>query len=90
MDLVVAVKEMSSNDISASLGYSGTSFLFNVGFKQNNFMGMGKSLSLAAANSSSEKSFSLSYNNPYHTIDGVGRGVKAYYNQSDADDCVEE
>ena len=86
VDLDVVVKELSSNDISASLGYSGSSFLFNVGFKQNNFMGMGKSLSLAASNSSSEKSFSLSYNNPYHTIDGVGRGVKAYYNQADADE----
>ena len=86
VDLDVIVKDsQSSNDISASIGYSGSSFLFNVGLKQNNFMGLGKSMSVSASNSKSNKSFNLSYNNPYHTIDGVGRGVNVYFNKSDAE-----
>ncbi len=86
VDLDVIVKDaQSSNDISASIGYSGSSFLFNVGLKQNNFMGLGKSMSVSASNSKSTKSFNLSYNNPYHTVDGVGRGVNVYLNKSDAE-----
>ncbi len=82
---VIVTDAQSSNDISASIGYSGSSFLFNVGLKQNNFMGMGKSMSVSASNSKSNKSFNLSYNNPYHTIDGVGRGFNIYLNKSDAE-----
>jgi len=86
VDLDVIVKDaQSSNDISASIGYAGSSLLFNVGLKQNNFMGSGKSLSVSAANSKSTTSFNLTYNNPYHTVDGVGRGFNVYFNKSDAD-----
>jgi len=47
-------------------------------------MGTGKSLSVAATNSESTKSFRVSYNNPYHTVDGVGRGFNVYYDKTDA------
>ncbi len=47
-------------------------------------MGTGKSLSVAASKSNVNKNFRLSYNNPYHTVDGVGRGFNIYYNKSDA------
>jgi outer membrane protein insertion porin family len=84
VDLDVTVVETSSNRFNAGLGYSGNGLLFNVGLTQNNFMGTGKSLSLNAANSSATKSFRISYNNPYHTVDGVGRGFNVYYNKTDA------
>jgi len=87
VDLDVTVKERSSNQFTAGVGYSQSAgVLFNLGLKQNNFMGTGKSLSVSAANSESSRNFKLSYNNPYHTIDGVGRGFKVYYDKTDATD----
>ena len=84
VDLDVIVTEMSANRFNASVGYSGSGIQFSVGLTQNNFMGTGKSVSVQATNSSSTKNFRLSYNNPYHTVDGVGRGFNVYYNKNDA------
>lgn len=83
IDLDVIVSEQSANRFSAGVGYSGSSVIFNVGLEQNNFMGTGKSLSLAATNSKTKQSFRMSYNNPYHTVDGVGRGFNVYYDKND-------
>jgi len=85
VDLDVIISEQSSNQFTAGVGYSQSDgILFNLGLTQNNFMGTGKSLSVAGSRSENEQSFNLSYNNPYHTIDGVGRGFRVYYDKSDA------
>ena len=85
VDLDVTVKERSSNQFTAGVGYSQSEgLLFNVGLTQNNFMGTGKSLSIAAENSASKKNLRLSYNNPYHTKDGIGRGFNVFYNKTNA------
>jgi len=85
IDLDVTVKERSSNQFTAGVGYSqNEGLLFNIGLTQNNFMGTGKSLSIAAENSASKKNLRLSYNNPYHTKDGVGRGFNVFYNKTNA------
>ena len=84
VDLDVIISEQNSNRFNASIGYGGSGLIFNVGLKQNNFMGTGKSLSVSATRSSSTKSFRLSHNNPYHTVDGVGRGFNIYYDTTDA------
>ncbi|MCK5902557.1 MAG: outer membrane protein assembly factor BamA [Cocleimonas sp.] len=85
VDLDVTIKERSSNQFTAGVGYSQSDgLLFNVGLSQNNFMGTGKSLSISAENSSVSKQMRISYNNPYHTIDGVGRGFNVFYNKTDA------
>lgn len=87
VDLNVLIVEQSSNRFNAAVGYSGSGVLFSVGLKQNNFMGTGKSLTVAATNSKSTKNFRISYNNPYHTVDGVGRGFNVYYNKIDASEA---
>ena len=84
VDLDVIITEKSSNQFNASVGYGGSGLIFNIGLKQNNFMGTGKSLSVSATRSDSTRSFRLSHNNPYHTIDGVGRGFNVYYSETDA------
>ncbi|MCK5916846.1 MAG: outer membrane protein assembly factor BamA [Cocleimonas sp.] len=88
IDLDVTVKERSSNQFTAGVGYSQSDgLLFNVGLTQNNFMGTGKSLSIAAENSASTKNLRMSYNNPYHTTDGIGRGFNVFYNKTNADEA---
>jgi outer membrane protein insertion porin family len=88
VDLDVTITERSSNQFTAGVGYSQSDgLLFNVGLSQNNFMGTGKSLSIAAENSASTKNLRISYNNPYHTVDGIGRGFNVFYNKTNADEA---
>ena len=88
IDLDVTITERSSNQFTAGVGYSQSDgLLFNVGLSQNNFMGTGKSLSIAAENSASTKNLRISYNNPYHTVDGIGRGFNVFYNKTNADEA---
>lgn len=87
VDLDVIVSEQSSNQFNAGVGYSQSNgLLFNIGLKQNNFMGTGKSLSVAAAKSDSTKNLRFSFNNPYHTVDGVGRGFNVFLEDNNADE----
>ena len=91
VDLEVTIKEQLSNQFSAGVGYSQSQgVIFNLGLKQQNFLGSGKSLGINANNSSSTKRFSLSYFDPYHTVQGVGRGFDLYYNKTDTseDDLI--
>ena len=60
--------------------------MFNLGLAQNNFLGTGKSLSVSGERSDSTNKFRLSYNNPYHTVNGVGRGFNIFYEENDADE----
>ncbi len=79
VDLDVIVSEQSSNQFNAGLGYSQSNgLLFNLGLAQNNFLGTGKSLSVSGEKSDSTNRFRFSYNNPYHTVDGVGRGFNVF------------
>lgn len=87
VDLDVIVSEQSSNQFNAGLGYSQSNgLLFNLGLTQNNFLGTGKSLSLNGERSDSTNKFRLSYNNPYHTVNGVGRGFNVFYEENNADE----
>ena len=87
VDLDVVVSEQSSNQFNAGVGYSQSNgLLFNLGLAQNNFLGTGKSLSVSGEKSDSTNRFRLSYNNPYHTVDGVGRGFNVFYEDNDADE----
>ena len=87
VDLDVIVSEQSSNQFNAGVGFSQSNgLLFNLGLTQNNFLGTGKSLSVNGERSDSTNRFRLSYNNPYHTVNGVGRGFNVFYEENDADE----
>ncbi len=87
VDLEVTVKERLSNQFTAGLGYSQSQgVLFNVGLKQQNFMGSGKELGVDVNRSGTVNSYSLNYNDPYHTVDGIGRGFNLHYKKVDYDD----
>lgn len=84
VDLEVTVEEQLSNQFTAGLGFSQSQgLLFNIGLKQQNVLGSGKSLGINANNSSSNKRFNLNFNDPYYTIDGVGRGFALNYRRTD-------
>ncbi len=87
VDLEVTIEEQLSNQFTAGVGFSQSQgLLFNLGLKQQNFLGSGKSLGINANNSSATKRFNLNYNDPYYTIDGVGRGFDIHYKRTDTNE----
>nr|WP_262368459.1 outer membrane protein assembly factor BamA [Marinomonas sp. IMCC 4694] len=89
VDLDVVVQEQASGSIQASIGYSqedGT--VLGFGISKRNFLGSGNKLSFNASRTNQTQDYSVSYDNPYFTVDGVSRGFQLFYKTSDhaADD----
>ena len=87
IDIDVVVQEQASGSIQASIGFSDDDgVIYGFGVSKSNFLGTGNRLAFSASKSDDFASYSISYNNPYFTVDGVSRGVKFYYQASDYDD----
>lgn len=84
VDIVVSLTEGSSGSFGIGLGYGTDGFLFNINFSQDNLFGSGESMKLSYDNSSSVDQFSLSFTDPYYTVDGVSRTWSAFYRKTDA------
>lgn len=86
IDLIVTVKERSSNQFRVGAGYSQSQgVLFNINLNQENFMGTGKQVDINVDNSKVNKNYNISYTNPYYTPDGISRGFSTYYSKYDAE-----
>lgn len=84
VDLDVVVKERMSGRITGGLGYSQVDkLIFNAGVEQNNFLGTGKTVGFDFQQSSGYTRYRLAYNDPFHTMDGVSRGVDVFYQKID-------
>lgn len=85
VDVNYSIAEQPSGSISVGVGFSQTSgLLLNGSISQNNFLGTGRRVAASINNSSFNRIFSFSYNNPYYTVDGISRGFGAFYRQTDA------
>jgi len=85
VDVNFKVAERPTGNLSAGLGYSDTQgALFNFAITQENFLGTGKRVSVNVDNSQVTKNYSINYNNPYYTLDGINRGFSLYYRAIDA------
>jgi len=66
LDVEITVKEKSTGQISLGAGYSTqTGGFFQASITQNNFRGLGQQLSFSTSLSKNQKSFSLSFTEPY-------------------------
>jgi len=84
IDVVVTVAERAAGSFSVGLGYSQIQGLIaSLSIQQDNFLGSGKRVGLALSHSSIINSFSLSYDNPYWSEDGVSRGFYLRYQEFD-------
>lgn len=85
VDLNVNVEERNSGSVNVGLGYGETEgFLLNASINQSNFLGTGNEVGFVFNNSESDTVYSVSYNNPYFTTDGVSRGFRLSYQETDA------
>lgn len=85
VDIDFTVKEQPSGSFTAGVGYgSQTKLSLNAGVQQNNFLGTGNQLGLNLSTNTYSKSISLSYTDPYFTVDAVSLGGQVYFNEYDA------
>ena len=79
------VKEQPSGSFTAGVGYgSQTKLSLNAGIQQNNFLGTGNRLAFNINTVSYSRALSISYTDPYFTVDGISLGGSIYYNEFDA------
>ena len=85
VDIDFTVKEQPSGSFSAGVGYgSQTKLSLNAGVQQNNFLGTGNQLGLSLAKNYYQKSATISYTDPYFTVDAVSLGGQIYLTEYDA------
>jgi len=84
VDVNVSVKERSTGTVQAGMGYSESQgVLFTANISHQNFFGTGKRVSAEINTSQINTVYSFSYTNPYYTLDGVSRGFRGYYRETD-------
>jgi len=85
VDIDFTVKEQPSGSFTAGIGYGSTTNLsLSAGIQQNNFLGTGNRLAFNINTMSYQKSASISFTDPYFTVDAVSLGGQLYYSEFDA------
>jgi len=84
VDVNIRVTEKAMGSLGAGVGFSQSQgAIFNANISQDNFLGTGKRVSAALNTSSANKVYSLGYVNPYYTVDGISRGFKLSFRETD-------
>ena len=85
VDVNYTLVERSSGSLMFGVGYGQESgLLLNVSLTQNNFLGTGNQLGVIFNNSDIGQNYSISFNNPYYTLDGVSLGFRMYFRDIDS------
>jgi outer membrane protein insertion porin family len=86
IDVVYSVEEQPSGSIGASIGYAqGYGTILGANLSENNFLGSGRQLSVGINRSTYQESVSLSFTEPYFTVDGVSVGYSIFSRETDYD-----
>ncbi len=85
VDIDISVSEKSSGNILLGAGFSQSEgAVLSSSITEKNFLGTGSRVKLAFDNSEVNRDISVSWLNPYWTIDGISRGIDAYNRRTDA------
>ena len=85
VDVNFKVKERPTGAITIGAGFSSSEKLILSGsVTQDNIFGSGKHISAQISTSKINRNISLSYTDPYYTVDGVSRGFDVYDRRTDA------
>ena len=84
VDVVYTVKETTSGSFLFGVGYSQLSGVnTSIQLSENNFMGSGNRVSIAAQRSSYQKRYDFSFTNPYFTDEGLALGYNLWWREFD-------
>jgi outer membrane protein insertion porin family len=85
VDVVYTVKEKATGSLLLGVGFSSVERIaLSASITQANAFGTGKYLSANINSGSVNQVYSLSYMDPYYTVDGVSRGFDVYRRVTDA------
>jgi outer membrane protein insertion porin family len=85
VDVVYTVKEKATGALLLGVGFSSVEKIaLSASITQSNAFGSGKFLSANVNSGSVNQVYSLSYMDPYYTVDGVSRGFDLYKRETDA------
>ena len=88
VDVDFTVVERPSGNLLLGAGYSDSQgAVFDISVTEENFLGSGNRLRASFDTSRVSRDISVSWLNPYWTIDGVSRGLEAYNRRTDASDA---
>ncbi len=88
LDLNYSVTERPSGSLLFGVGYGqGVGILLNASLNQDNFLGTGNTFNFNFARSQVYTNYTVAFNDPYYTIDGVSRGYKLYYQKTNANEA---
>lgn len=82
VDLDLNINEAHAAQALFSLGYGTNGPVIGASLNQNNVFGTGNTLGLNFNNTRAATIYSVSYNNPYYTLDGVQRGFDLFFQRS--------
>ena len=85
VDVVYTVKEKPTGALLLGVGFSSVEKIaLSASVTQSNVFGTGKYISANINSGSVNQVYSLSYMDPYYTVDGVSRGFDVYKRRTDA------
>ena len=88
VDVDFTVVERPSGNLLLGAGYSSSEGpVFDISVTDENIFGTGNRLSASFDTSDVSRDISVSWLNPYWTVDGVSRGIDAYVRRTDARDA---
>lgn len=84
VDVNVNVKERPTGNIMIGAGFSSSEkFVLSGSVQQQNLFGSGKHVGIGINTSKVNKLYSLSYTDPYYTVDGISSGFDIYHRNTD-------
>lgn len=87
VDVNFSVKERATGNLTLGAGFSSSDKLVLSGsISQENVFGSGKSLSLGLNTAKSGRTISVSFTDPYYTVDGLSLGYDVYHRTYDPSD----
>src|SRR5687768_2196916 len=85
VDVVYTVKERPTGALLVGVGFSSVErFALSTSIRQSNAFGTGKFISANINSGRVNTVYSISYLDPYYTVDGVSRGFDVYKRKTDA------
>lgn len=85
VDVNYSVKERQTGNLALGIGFSSSeSVVLSASVSQQNLFGTGNALTLGINTGKTSRTLSLSYTEPFWTIDGISRGFDLYHRTYDA------